>query len=135
MAFMEWEEELSVGEHNLDIQHQKLITLINDVYEQVQQCESLEEERSLTGRFLTELREYSQTHFVAEEAILAKHHYNQLADHKQEHGSFIEELHRLENSYSSGQPALSFDVFSFARNWYIDHIMVSDRKYMEALKK
>lgn len=134
MPFMEWEDSFNVGNPGIDIQHKGLVRIINDMYDKVSGCQSLEEERKLTGEFLEELYKYSEIHFQDEENLLNQQKYPEFAMHKSEHTGFIKELKHLHDDYAAGVPALSFDVFKFASNWLAAHIKQSDQKYVPYLK-
>lgn len=134
MSFMEWEEAFNVGNQGIDLQHKGLVRIINDMYDKVTSCQSLEEERVLTGNFLEELYKYADIHFHDEEALLITQQYPKLTAHKSQHANFIKELKQFHDDYAAGVPALSFDVFNFARTWLATHIKKSDQKYVAYLK-
>ena len=129
MAFMEWDNSLSVGNTELDEQHQYLINIVNTMYNDVESCQTIDEERVLTGKFLKQLQDYSIVHFSAEEKILEECNYAQSSKQQEEHNGFITKLQSLINSYTTGEQALSFDVFIFARDWIVHHIKISDMQY------
>jgi hemerythrin len=131
---MEWEDAFNVGEQGIDIQHRGLVRIINDMYDTVMGCQSLEEERELTGNFLEKLCKYADIHFQDEESLLIQQEYPDIARHKSQHADFIKELKRLQDEYGAGVLALSFDVFKFASNWLATHIKQSDQKYVTYLK-
>jgi hemerythrin-like metal-binding protein len=134
MAYMKPDEIMAVGIPAIDTQHQKLISIVNDMYEEVALCHSLDEERVLTGKFLEQMQEYARIHFTAEENILTKNNYPKLPQHQAEHKLFIDELQRIRSSHTKGELALSFDVFLFAREWIANHINVSDQEYTGFLR-
>ncbi|MDR3589551.1 MAG: bacteriohemerythrin [Negativicutes bacterium] len=131
MAYMKPEDILPTGIPAIDDQHQGLVSVVNEMYEEIAICGNLDEERVLTGKFLEKLQEYARIHFEDEEKLLADNHYSRLAQHKNEHKLFIGELKRIRKSHAKGELALSFDVFSFAREWIANHINVSDQSYLE----
>ncbi|CUH97283.1 hypothetical protein P22_3410 [Propionispora sp. 2/2-37] len=129
MDFLEWDDDLLIGITEVDEQHQHLINVLRDMYEKVQSCESIHEERILTGELLKELQDYARQHFVEEEEILTQKKYPDLLPHQEEHTRFVQELVRLRESYAAGEEALSFNVFFFAYQWLIHHIREKDMQY------
>lgn len=130
MSFMKAEEVLPVGIAEIDSQHRRLVGIVNDMYAEVGDCKTLEEEAAITGRFLKELCDYARSHFAAEEQLMAQNQYSQLSQHQTEHEGFLKKLTALQHSHATGEPALSFDVFSFARTWIVNHVNISDQKYV-----
>ncbi|MDR3561384.1 MAG: bacteriohemerythrin [Negativicutes bacterium] len=134
MAFMAHDETLLTGIKAIDDQHNRLVELINDMYDQVLKCETVEEEQVFAGRFLIELRKYAKTHFADEERMLTEHKYPDLLDHQAEHRIFVKELEKLERRFEHEELALSIDVFLFARDWIAHHLNHSDRDYFPYIK-
>jgi len=132
---MEWDDTLLTGIQAIDVQHHRLVDLINEFNDQVLRSTTLDEERVFSGRFLIELRSYANIHFVAEETMLVEQQYPGFLDHQAEHQTFINEIEKLENRFRLNEPALAVDVFLFARDWIIHHVNHSDRKYIEFIKK
>lgn len=135
MDFLEWDDDLLIGIADVDEQHQHLINVLQDMYERVQSCESIHEERILTGELLKELQDYARQHFVEEEEILAQKKYPDLLSHQEEHTRFVQELVRLRESYAAGEQALSFNVFFFAYQWITQHIKAKDTQYAAFFKE
>jgi hemerythrin-like metal-binding protein len=127
---MEANEILPVGIEEIDVQHSRLVDIVNDMYAEVSACKSLDEEAAITGRFIKELCEYAKLHFAPEEQLMTRGNYSLLSQHQTEHAGFIKKMTDLQHSHENGEPALSFDVFSFARSWIISHVNVSDQKYV-----
>ncbi|MDR3560841.1 MAG: bacteriohemerythrin [Negativicutes bacterium] len=133
MAYMKPDDIVTIGIPALDDQHQGLVSVVNDMYEEIAVCGTLDEERVLTGKFLETLQEYARVHFEDEEAILVKNKYPKVSRHKEQHRLFIKELQKIRDHYASGELALSFDVFLFSREWIANHINVSDQEYSKFL--
>lgn len=134
MALMNHGDILPVGVPAIDDQHLQLIGVVNDMYEEIATCHSLEEERVITGRFIEELKEYARIHFEAEERMMSQYNYPKFSQHETEHRLFINELQRILLNHVTGELAMSFNVFTFARDWIANHINVSDQEYKKFLK-
>jgi hemerythrin len=135
MAFMEWDDTLLTGIQVIDIQHHRLVELVNEFHAQVLRSTTLEEERVFSGRFLMELRTYAKFHFAAEEMMLKEQQYPDLIPHQAEHKNFIKEIERLEARFGLNEPAMAVDVLLLARDWIIHHVGQTDRAYIGYIKK
>ena len=130
MAFLEWTERYSTTVPKMDEQHQQLFQLLNSLYESIDSCQTLEEERHLTGVLLSKLTEYVSVHFSAEELLLEQINYPGLEDHRSEHARLSDEIKALSDSFAEGEVALSFDTFILLRDWIANHILITDAKYI-----
>ena len=68
IQFIKGKGEFSVGDEKLDSQHHKIIEIINTLYIAIQEKES-----STINSVLSELHEYTKTHFVYEENLMKKY--------------------------------------------------------------
>lgn len=124
-----WKESMSVGVKKFDDQHQRLLDLIDDFYENIR-TRSNEENLEL---LIKEMKEYTVYHFKDEEAALLKHNYPKYDQQKAEHDSFVKKVEVLEERFKSGKLKLSFEVTSFLKKWVVDHIQGSDKEYADFL--
>ncbi|WP_038055161.1 bacteriohemerythrin [Thermodesulfobacterium hydrogeniphilum] len=119
---IEWNEQLVTGIKEVDTQHQKLISLINELYEALIQ----KKEKEVLDRILRELVDYTNYHFKTEERLMDENKCPEKEVHKKAHEFFkskIKELIRKkEEDYAS------FELFKFLKNWLITHILVMDKK-------
>lgn len=117
---------MSVGVRMLDGQHKKLIQMLNDF------CNSLDEHFALED-ILDSLTDYTQYHFTAEEKYLQDHNYPQYDEHLDSHYLFIGEIKRLQAKLRAAQQSerlqLSLEITLFLRNWLINHIAIEDQIY------
>lgn len=129
MEFFEWDEKYSTKIQEFDNDHKKLLELFNGVYQQVFECEDLEEERNLTNKTLIQLLEYVKYHFTAEEELMIKFNYPSYVEHKKEHEYYIEEVNKFVQQHNNGVAALSFPTFMFLKDWITKHILGRDKDY------
>jgi len=134
MAFVEWDDNLLVGIKAVDDQHKLLFSIVNDLFDEVAACHSLDDEAAITGKFMEQFQDYAAIHFAAEEQILAENQYKDIIQHRAEHNEFVGELKLLRRSHAAGELALSFNVFKFASDWIANHIKGSDQKYVSSVK-
>ncbi|WP_346356228.1 bacteriohemerythrin [Azotosporobacter soli] len=134
MSILKWNEKYQTGVKQFDQEHQQLLQRFNDLYTNIFECETLEQERKLTAEVLQDLLDYVQYHFTAEEELMKKHHYPEYEEHQKAHGYFIKEVTALLTKHEGGELALSFPIFSFVKEWIDNHILIVDKRYSEFFK-
>jgi hemerythrin-like metal-binding protein len=125
MALIDWNDELSVGVCEMDLQHQKLVDLINQLHDSMRQRRG----RQRVGQVVAELVSYAEEHFSAEEHLLSKHEYPGRARQTSEHGRFIQKIGEFRRRIELGNLSLSIEVMDFLRDWLTGHIQKSDKEY------
>ncbi len=131
MAFINWNENLSVKINSIDEQHKKLIELINDFYDNIQSRSNNEN----IGKLISGMKNYTQMHFTLEEKYMKQFSYPDYFSHKNEHDSFIAKVSSLEEKYNSKKLIISFEITGFLKEWIKNHIQESDMKYSDFLVK
>lgn len=124
MALIEWGNNLSVGVGEMDEQHKKLIKMINDLHDAMKSGKGKE----ATIKVITELTNYTQTHFSKEEKYMAQFNYPDLDKQKAAHSAFIRKLNDIKKSVQDGQN-VTIDFMKFLNSWLTEHIVGMDKKY------
>ncbi len=88
MPFVEWKPEFSVGIERFDDDHRRLFLLLNQVHMSMSGTVSILALRFILG----DLVWYTQTHFRAEEVLMKRCGYPDLAAHRAEHNRFTERV-------------------------------------------
>jgi hemerythrin-like metal-binding protein len=125
MAYIKWDTSYETGIKKFDAQHQKLVNLINDLYEGMQQGKGKE----TVGRVLEELIKYTKEHFADEEALMQQYNYPGYLAQKGEHERLVKEVVTLMEKHKSGAMSLSIETSTFLKNWLTNHILGVDKKY------
>lgn len=131
MAFLEWNENLSVMVPEMDSQHKRLVSLFNELDDAMKQGKGKE----VMGKVLNGLVSYVNTHFKAEEEFMKKIGFTELEQHQVEHKKLTEEVENFYNDFKQGKAIVSVQIMNFLRNWLIDHIMKKDKRYGEFAKQ
>ena len=131
MAFINWDETLSVKINSIDNEHKKLIELINDFYENVKNRSNNE----IISNLIREMKEYTLYHFKTEERYMIQFNYDAYDDHKREHDLFVSKVADLEERFNNGKAIISFEITSFLKDWLKEHIKGTDQKYIEFFLK
>jgi hemerythrin-like metal-binding protein len=129
MAFLFWEDELSVNIKSIDDQHKKLIDLINQFYENIR----IASNKELIADLISGMKNYTIYHFKAEEKLLKQYNYPDFEIHKQEHENFLNKVNDLEERFREGKLIISFEITDFLKKWIRNHIQETDSKYSKLL--
>jgi hemerythrin len=124
MAYMNWNDDLSVGVREIDEQHRKLIGMVNAFYEKLK-----ENDKVALGSLLASLTEYTVYHFKTEEKYMDKFNYQETDKHKNEHRLFVEKVSEIKARFDSGKFILTLEITSFVKDWIAKHVMGSDKRY------
>jgi len=124
-----WNDGYSVGNKEMDLQHQKLMKLINDLDEVIQKGRSA----AAFEKVIDGLIDYTKTHFASEERLMEKAAYPDLEHHKDTHFHFIKEIVWFKAQSQSGNPAMNDQLLVYLRTWLSGHILGVDKKYSSFL--
>lgn len=130
MAFFNWEDRFSVGIAEIDMQHRKLVQMLNELYDAMKAGKGNE----MVGKILGAMIQYTAGHFATEERCMKLHGYPDFAAHKKEHDSLTQQVLDLQEQFKTGQAALSVKVGSFLKSWLINHISGTDMAYSPYLR-
>ena len=125
MDFIQWNNEYSVGVLELDKHHQRILGIINSLNKSIEENHSKE----IIEQVLDKLIDYAVYHFGAEEKYFEKYNYPQTFTHKMEHQKFIKKVHAFEKEFKEGKLILSVEIMNFLRDWIVNHIHGTDKKY------
>jgi hemerythrin len=130
MPLLTWNERMSVGVATLDQDHQKLVSMLNDLHDQIYAGHGVES----VGKTLDGLIAYTAGHFANEERFFAQTNYPAAAAHHKEHADLTQQVLAVRHKYMEGATeALSMEVLSFLKDWLLHHIQGSDKKYSSHL--
>ena len=116
---LKWNNDLSVGNSEIDLQHKYLIELGSKISEL---------DVNNAKQIAMELFKYTREHFSKEEAHMKLVGYDGLSEHKIIHEDLIEGLDKItEHQLNSEEDVKKFKKF-FA-HWIVNHIMIEDMQY------
>jgi hemerythrin len=117
-----WNEGLSVGIEQIDDHHRTLIRLMLECREAVDSDFG----REWLKETLAALVSYSKYHFLAEERIMYEAGYPLLSAQREAHGEFSDRLAEVVSRNFSDRQALNRELFTFLKDWFVNHIMKQD---------
>jgi hemerythrin len=128
-ALLEWSDEFSVGNDEIDNQHKMLFELVNRLL-----LAAVKREGPATvAQILDALVDYTRTHFVLEEDLLGAVGYAGLDTHRQEHRQFVEKMESVTRKFREEERTVTVELISFLRRWLREHILKTDKAYAKAL--
>lgn len=128
-VYFEWTEDMTVGERNIDSQHQKLLGQVNNIISAVSNGAGAKEiEESLSF-----LDAYVKEHFSYEEEYMRKNNFPQIEEHTKYHTDFAGQYQEFKKKFTEGADMnqLLIEIEKFVGMWWIEHIGIEDRKYYE----
>ncbi len=124
MAFFEWTDKLSIGVEQIDDEHKKLISIINEYHDNISNGSS----ETAIRKAVEGLVQHVQTHFANEEKLMEKHNYPQLAIHRYLHEKLTQDVFQYVEKLQTGQKILNLDMAIFLKGWLENHIAETDKK-------
>lgn len=129
MLLVEWKEEYSFGNELIDSQHRYLFTIFNDLA-----GAGPDDREDASLKCLGQMQEYARVHFRDEERLMDDNGYPGLAEHIEEHKAFLSQVEDYKSSIFSSYVPYQ-DIVEYLSRWLVEHIMGSDRKYMDYINK
>ncbi len=130
-VFYRWIDTMSVQSEEIDQQHKQLIEILNELY----QAFVDKEHKEKIGTIINRLEEYTKYHFGTEEKYFDLFGFYDKENHIKEHQEFREKVEEFIQKYRKQSEALTYNVMVYLRNWLNNHIMGTDRKYIECFVK
>ena len=127
--YVEWKDEYSVGIESIDMQHKKLLGLINSLQTAVNYKTGEVFEREA----LDELVDYTRTHFKYEEDMMEQNGYPDFTTHRAEHELMIARVEEVLKQYQQDKDTAMQNAIDFLRGWLINHINGTDKQYSSFL--
>ncbi len=120
-----WTHELSIGNEDIDNDHNKLLDIFNDLVELIE----YKKDRQEFAKILTKLTDYSLNHFKKEEEYMRKMDYPFLSEHKNYHRDFIYKVAMYNVNLLKTNPPDPKEIISFLEEWWTNHILIHDFDY------
>lgn len=127
MAFMPWNDGLTLGIKSIDDQHHELVDRINALNEQLGNPKA-------AGPLLEDLVDAAVNHFIAEEELLKRHGYAQADAHALAHSGETSKLVALIDQVHVDAAAFQRAHLAALKDWLTQHIQVDDQACVALLK-
>jgi hemerythrin len=128
VVFVAWKDFYSVKNEELDGHHKKIVLMVNELYDALENGTEREVIRSL----LNALVDYTKFHFAREEELMAECEFPDLPSHKLSHETMVWKTNRLamQSDNVSGQ-----DLLRFLKTWFVNHICGEDKQYSPFMQR
>ncbi len=128
---IKWGPKFELGISMIDKQHKKWIKFINELYKGIVQNKPSEELSQIFKR----LMDYTDYHFGFEEKYMSEFNFENIENHKISHQKFINKLNEMFIDYIEGRADTAYNLILYLKKWVSDHVIITDRKYVELFKK
>ena len=125
MPYILWRHAYSVGIQSIDEHHKKILAIINELYEHMQNGTGESEYKTVIG----ELKDYASYHFIHEETLMFEAKFPGAEVHKANHEEYRNKVDALAKAFKE-QPE---DLMVFLKEWWSFHILRVDMQYKELL--
>ena len=125
MAVFSWNDSYSVKVAKCDQQHMRLFDIINQLADAMRMGKG----QDVVNQVVTDLLDYTNTHFQEEEALLQKANYPQLEAHQEMHRIFVKKVQSLQSQAQMGKRVNAAQLLSLMRDWLVNHIQKADKRY------
>ncbi len=130
----EMKPEYYTGIEMIDKEHARLFELVQQTSDLLNDEYLLDKANEIVG-LVSELINYTRTHFSHEEEYMEKIGYAGIKDHIPQHRKFEDklmeiDLEAIENDFEHQDETVE-DLLGFLLNWLVDHILYVDMKYVK----
>jgi len=130
MAFVDWNEEYTVHNQELDELHQRLFGIVNDLHAAILARHGKEEIRSTIDRLV----EHTHSQFILEERHMQACAYSLYQTHKEEHEKLLRKVGELDREFRQNQSNIAPDMLVFlVKEWLVGHVLSMDKDYAASL--
>lgn len=125
MAIMQWNDSFSVNVAVIDGQHQKLVSMVNELHDSMKEGKGNE----VLSKIIDGLIGYTGSHFQTEERYFEQYGYPEADAHKKEHAAFVKKVTDFKAGFEKGELSLTIEIMHFLSDWLRNHIKGSDKRY------
>ncbi|MFZ5425419.1 MAG: bacteriohemerythrin [Thermodesulfobacteriota bacterium] len=126
-VLMPWTSELATGVRIIDDQHRVLVDMVNKLYAAMKSGQG----KGVLEKLLDGLAEYTVQHFGTEEKYFDQFKYSETTQHKRIHEDLKGKVVDFINQYKSGKANVSMDLMNFLKDWLVNHICKTDKRYVK----
>ncbi len=120
-----WDPEThGVGIAEIDLQHRRLVEIINQLEAALNAGAEAQSVRDL----LDVLIQFTEFHFFTEEHYMRRHGFPDEAPHREGHHHLVDQLLGLRAEFTVAEKKEIRDTIGFLAGWLLDHIVNADRQ-------
>lgn len=127
---IEWTPRFSVSDKDIDAQHQKLFSIMNEIVLTMKTSKA--DDRNFITDILNQLLEYTKYHFKEEEAKFKATSYPRANEHIRAHKEFIDKIKEMIANKDKGLASLNaVQISNLAYTWLCNHVLNFDKTYVD----
>lgn len=126
-----WNKKYELGIDSIDLQHQKWISIMNELFKGGQSSEN--RQKAIIDQ-LQAINEYSKIHFNYEESLFSEFGYENALEHHGLHLDCSQMILKFQKEAANGNVPMASVLLTEMTEWLNHHICVEDQKYVEFLK-
>ncbi|MCZ8237816.1 MAG: bacteriohemerythrin [Leptospiraceae bacterium] len=139
---IEWNDKYKTNIIEVDTQHKRLFTLMKELETLYNSHKgSLVGNQNTIQKAISDLEQYTISHFLIEERIMEENNYPDLENHKLQHDKFTDKIHEfkeilnVKNNLQESDIEENLDhILKFLGTWLTNHIMIKDMDYKPFIK-
>jgi len=131
MRTIDWIDAYNIGVSEIDSQHEKLFSILNEL---ISAC-AMGMGPEIIKETLLNLTDYTYYHFNTEQEMHTTYKYPNAAAHRNQHLEFIVQLNELKMQSDKDELVLTEKTLDFVKTWVIEHVLGSDKLFGDYLKK
>jgi len=121
-----WDSSMSVGVAILDEDHKRIMNMINKLYNAMLEGKG----KKILEEIFHDLTVYVNIHFEAEEGMFELTGYPGAAEQHRQHKEMTQKAMEYKQKFQHEPNAvMPLEMLNFLKDWWLDHVMNSDRKY------
>lgn len=125
-----WIPEYSVGVAELDLQHQRLFRIAQELSHAIGMGQGSERLAAILGKVIR----YTIEHFATEEELMLRHGFPGAYTHRDEHNRFTMKISQLQQAHLAGKAEAAEDLLLMMQQWLQEHVTKRDREYVSFLR-
>ena len=128
MAHIEWTSDLDTGIQVIDNQHKRIVEYIN----KLDDSKATHDQQQISI-VLTELVDYTLSHFTFEESLMEEAGYPFIRGHKRVHQLFVKRVGGYVQRFKMGED-ITDELLNTLKAWLINHIKSDDSDYVDLVR-
>ena len=127
-------KDYQTGIHAVDQQHQRLVNMVN-VLDDVRKApyQNFDQKQRAVGEIVTEMIDYTITHFAFEESVQEDANYKYFEAHKRIHALLVQRAGEYKERWASGED-IADELYDVLSRWLFNHIRNDDCAFAPAVK-
>lgn len=130
MPRIEWNDSLKLGVARLDKQHEKLVGLMNDLFDACTRGRGAD----VVEEAIFEAHDYIDYHFTSEQRLMEEYDYPELGEHVDGHDDYIVQAADDFAVLREGAGDAASEVLERLTGWWVEHIGGPDRRLADFLR-